>query len=90
MIWDLIGRHEEGMANMIDSMATVREEMRIEWYFVSALEIHHMMLHIVRMEISQTEVFCKCKPERERNLLRSGGKLVEKVIKVSALEKGTE
>lgn len=53
---------------MIDSMATVREEMRIEWYFVSALEIHHMMLHIVRVEISQTEVVCKCKCVREKSV----------------------
>lgn len=49
MIWDLIGGHEEGLANMIDSMVTVREEMRIEWDFVSALETHHMMLHVVHM-----------------------------------------
>lgn len=31
MIWDLLGGHEEGTENMIDSMVTVREEMRIEW-----------------------------------------------------------
>lgn len=49
MIWALIGGHGEGMANMIDSMVTVREEMRTEWDLGSASETHHMMLHVVPM-----------------------------------------
>lgn len=35
-IWDLWGGQREGRENMIDSMVTVREEMRIEWNSVSA------------------------------------------------------
>lgn len=71
MIWDLLGGHEEGMENMIDSMVTVREEMRIEWDSVSALEPHHMILqvfsHVNKLDRVFSQMKCRVGEEKRWN-----------------------